>query len=101
VPPDTSLVVALFNAAATPEPASHGAFVAALTSRGCDVVALVDESTLRARWPGDEARLEQRRTAWRDVLAPRSVGVAFVQLAAPDLSAAEADLQQAAQRAVV
>jgi hypothetical protein len=101
VPPETSLVVALFNAAATPEPASHGAFVAALTARGCDVVALVDESTLRARWPGDEARLEQRRIAWRDVLTSRNVGVAFVQLAAPDLAAAEADLQQAAQRTVV
>jgi hypothetical protein len=101
VPPDTSLVVALFNAAGTPEPASHGAFVAALTARGCDVVALVDESTLRARWPGDEARLEQRRIAWRDVLTPRNVGVAFVQITAPDLAAAETDLQQAAQRAVV
>ena len=101
VPPDTSLVVALFNAAATPEAASHGAFVSALAARGCDVVALVDESALRARWSDDDARIAQRRTAWRDVLTPRNVGVAFVQLAAPDLAAVESELQQAAERAVV
>lgn len=97
VPADTTLVIALFNAVATPESAAHGAFVTALRSKGGEVVALVDESALHAHWPGDAARLEQRRTAWRDVLDPCHAGVVFVALAAPDLAAAESDLQHAAE----
>jgi len=99
VPADTTLVIALFSAAATPEPAAHGAFVTTLRSGGSEVVALIDESALQTRWPADVVRFEQRRSAWRDVLDPCHVGVVFVALAAPDLVAAEADLQRAAERA--
>jgi hypothetical protein len=95
VPDGTNLAVALFNAVATPEPASHGAFVAALAAPGRDVVAVVDESALRARWPGDDARLADRRKTWREVLSARGAKAVFVTLAQPDLAAAEAALHAA------
>ncbi|HEY1326189.1 MAG TPA: DUF2868 domain-containing protein, partial [Casimicrobiaceae bacterium] len=98
VPPETSLVIALFNAAATPETEAHGAFARALTAEGRDVLALVDESALRARWPDDAARLERRRAAWREVLDGARVACAFVDLASPDLPAAEIDITRAAAR---
>jgi hypothetical protein len=95
LPPDTSLAIALFNAASTPEAEAHGAFARALVAQGHDVLALVDESVLRTRWPHDPARLEQRRAAWREVLGAAGAGCAFVDLASPDLAAAEIELQRA------
>ena len=95
VPAGTGLAAALFNAAATPEPASQGAFVAALAAPGRDVVALVDESALRSRWIDADARIAERRRAWREVLAARGVSAVFVTLTHPDLAAAEAALHAA------
>jgi hypothetical protein len=93
---DASLAIALFNAASTPEASTHAAFAAALAAdqaRPCIVV--VDESTLRARWGGDEARLEERRAAWREALHGHDLPLVFVDLGASDLASAEAALQQA------
>lgn len=75
LPADAGVLVPLFNATATPEDAVHGAFVAALRERAharADVLAVVDESAWRARWPDDPARLAARRRAWTDVLAPHA-----------------------------
>jgi len=95
---DAGLVVALFNATATPEAESHAAFVNALQLRaGADreCIAIVDETAFSERWPEDEARLEQRRVAWRDVLGPTHAPVVFIHLARPDLRAAEQALERA------
>ena len=91
-------VIALFNATATPEREAHGAFVAALAA-GAEaarpVVAIVDESAFRARWPGQDRRLTERRAAWKDLFAESRVQPMFIDLAAPDLAAAEAALDAA------
>ena len=81
-------VIALFNLTATPEPAAHGAFVEAArrANPGQPLLALVDESAFRTRWPGDERRLAQRRGLWSELLAARRVVPIFVHLAAPDLA---------------
>jgi len=89
---DEATLLPLFNLAATPEPDAHGRFAAALAPRGhagAATLALVDESAWRERWGGADARLEDRRAAWRAVLAPCGVAPLFVDLAAPDLAAIE------------
>jgi hypothetical protein len=95
---DPGNVLVLFNATATPERDVHGAFASALASGAQTVpplVALVDESTLRARWPNDEARVAERRALWRETLSVPGVAPVFADLAAPDLAAAEAALDDA------
>ncbi len=95
VPPDSAIVVALFNSTATPESESHGAFAARLAAaagQARECVAIVDETAFRERWPEDDARLAVRRSAWRDVLAARRLPVVFIHLAQPDLAQAEAAL---------
>jgi hypothetical protein len=56
----------------------------------CPVLAFVDESAFRARWPGDDRRLAQRRGIWSDLLTEQRVAPIFLDLAAPDLAFAEA-----------
>ena len=70
------------------ESAAHGAFVEAArgANRGQPLLALVDESAFRTRWPGDEPRLAQRRGLWSELLTARRVAPVFVNLAAPDLA---------------
>ncbi|GAB4464712.1 MAG: hypothetical protein OHK0044_02520 [Burkholderiaceae bacterium] len=92
---DATLVVALFAATATPEVEHHGVFVDRLAAAGdVQVIALVDESEFRHRF-GAGDRLEERRAAWRTALADRRVPALFVDLAQPDLPAAEAALRAA------
>jgi len=98
VPAAPGPVVALFNLAATPEREAHGAFVAAIAARAGGahpLLAVVDETALRARWGDDERRLDDRRAIWRDVLAGPRIAPVFVDLARPDLPAAEAGLDAA------
>jgi hypothetical protein len=98
VPADASLLVALFNATATPEPESHGAFVDSLQLRAGaerECIAMVDESAFRERWPEDESRLADRQRAWREVLAATRAPAVFIHLARPDLTAAEAEIERA------
>ncbi len=92
--------VALFNLAATPEAEAHGAFLTALATRGGGgaPVAVVDESAWRARWPGDMARLAERREVWRALCAAHDVATVFVDLAAPDIRAAETAFDAAFER---
>jgi hypothetical protein len=85
-------VVALFNATATPERETHGQFLAALAAAatpGRPVLVIVDEAAFNARWRDDQARREARRRLWRDFCAEARLAPVFVDLAEPDLNAAE------------
>lgn len=91
---DATLVAPLFAATATPEPENHGAFVDRLAAASdAQIVALVDESDFRRRF-GTGARLDERRTLWRNALAERRVPALFVDLEQPDLAAAHAALRE-------
>lgn len=92
-------VLALFSLAATPEPEAHGAFLRALRQglgAGHPLIAVIDESGFRARWPDDADRLAERRTAWHDLVAGHHATPVFVDLTAADLAAAESALVAAA-----
>lgn len=91
-------VIALFNATATPERATHGAFLDAIAvhlGTGSTLVALVDESAFRVRLGSEPARLEDRRRAWRELCTDRHVPWAFADLEASDLAEAQAELERA------
>ncbi len=98
VPPEPLALVAIVYAlAATPEPENHGAFVAAVAAqvkRGTPLAVILDESGFRKRFAQQPVRLEERRTAWRDLLAARRLEPVFVDLEAPDLAAAEAAIER-------
>jgi hypothetical protein len=86
-----ALAAALFNMTATPEAENHGVFVAALTKElpsGTALVALIDESGFRQRFTGQADRVEERRAAWRQMLAAQGVAPVFVDLGAADAVAA-------------
>jgi len=93
----TGPVIALFNLIVTPEQAAHGAFVRAAAGAGSarPLLAVVDESAFRARWPGDERRLAQRRGIWSELLTEQRVVPIFLDLAAPDLAFAETAIDAA------
>ncbi|HEX5865044.1 MAG TPA: hypothetical protein VF014_12450, partial [Casimicrobiaceae bacterium] len=93
---DTDPVVALFNMTATPEAEAHGAFLASIarSAPALHLLVIVDESAFRAR-VDDPARLDERRRLWRDFCAGQRLTPVFVNLAAPDLIAAEAALDAA------
>ncbi len=86
---DTPLI-ALFNATATPETEVHGRFLAGLRGHGRPLVAVIDESTLNARWRGDAARRDARRELWRELCADCGLVPVFVDLVRPEAEAAEA-----------
>lgn len=90
-------VIALFNLNATPEQAAHGAFVGAVArvAQAQPLLMLIDESAFRARWPGDERRLAQRRGIWSELLTAQRVVPIFVNLEAPDLAFAESAIDAA------
>ena len=62
---------------------------------GQPLLAFVDESAFRAHWPGDEARLAQRRGIWSELLTTNRVAPVFVTLEAPDLASAETAIDAA------
>jgi hypothetical protein len=98
-----ALAVALFNFAATPEPENHGTFLAALTvalGGGAPLVAVLDESGFRARFPHESVRLAKRREGWREAAEAQGVTPVFVDLENPDLAAVERDLNAAIDRAL-
>lgn len=71
----STLAVALFSLSATPEAENHATFLARLASLlppGTPLVALVDESSFRARFGHDTSRLDSRRSTWRRILATHS-----------------------------
>jgi hypothetical protein len=98
-----ALAVALFNFAATPEPENHGTFLEALVvalGGAAPLVAMLDESGFRARFPHESERLAKRREAWRATAEAQSVAPVFVDLENPDLPAVESDLNGALDRAL-
>ncbi len=87
-----ALSVLLFNMAATPEPETHGAFLASMAVRATvdePLLVIIDEAGLRARLREDTARLEARRGLWRRLCDDQHCAALFVDLAAPDFAAAE------------
>ena len=94
----STLVVALFDLAATPEAENQGRFVQQLAARalaGADAVLMVDETAFRQRFGADSTRLAQRREAWRAFAETLGTLPVFADLAAPDLVAAPQSLQRA------
>ena len=89
------------SATATPEPETHGTFVdsmAAARPAGVPLVALVDESAFVARFGDDPTasrRREERRAAWRRMLAAQGHAAAFVDLERAEPAAAERELGEA------
>ena len=93
-----STLIAVFSATATPEREVHGAFLEDLVRRtvGAEALfALIDESAWVARQGDEPARLEGRRTAWRQVCDGARVPAVFVDLAIPDLASVDAALDAA------
>ena len=93
---DTSLAVALFELAATPEAENHGAFLRGLAQRapaGGTMLALIDEASFSARFKGDEARLEPRREAWRALLGSLHCALVFADLSSTETRPALRDLR--------
>ncbi len=86
-------LVVLFNLATTPEEENHQFLLRGLQRLIADgrvareLLALVDESSYRARLASDSPRIEERRKAWRDLLAPYRH--AFVNFDESDHSALE------------
>jgi hypothetical protein len=101
--PDTAgTVIALFNATATPERETHGAFVGTLAAQAGPagtLVALIDEGPFRAHWQNEPERLEARRASWRALCSDRRVPCAFADLLAPDVADAAAALERALEEA--
>lgn len=95
-------VIALFSATATPERATHGAFLAAIGARlgpAGTLIGLVEESSLRNRWGSEPARLAERRRLWRELCADQHVPCAFADLAVPEIVQAEGALELALEEA--
>ena len=91
-------LAALFNATATPERETHGAFLATLAARRGELetlFALIDESTWRERFGVDAERSTGRRAAWQRLCDDAHVPAVFVDLASPDLVATDAALDAA------
>jgi hypothetical protein len=91
-------LIVLFNAAATPEDETHGAFLTALVAgaaAGVPPVAVIDDTALTERLAAEPARADARRALWRALCASRQVRCTFAALASPDLETAQADLERA------
>jgi hypothetical protein len=98
----SDVVIALFNLAATPERENQAAFASALSRRvpaGGALVALVDEGPFRRRFAQQPERIAERQGAWHTALEPLRVEPVFIDLAAPDLRAAEDALVAVLDRA--
>jgi hypothetical protein len=63
-----------------------------VTDGGAPLVALVDESGFRARFPAESVRLAKRREGWRAAADAAGVVAVFADLERPDLPALEAEL---------
>ncbi|MDO4683337.1 MAG: DUF2868 domain-containing protein [Lautropia sp.] len=94
----STLAVALFSLSATPEAENHATFLARLASLlppGTPLVALVDESSFRARFGHDTSRLDSRRSTWRRILATHSdLPPVFVDLGTSADATAQAEALQ-------
>jgi hypothetical protein len=90
---DVPLMLAVFNAAATPENENHGRFIDTLRA-ACDapLAAIVDTGPYARRLgtaAGSDARLDERLRTWSAFAAARGVPLGAIDLGAPDLPAVE------------
>jgi hypothetical protein len=96
---DVPLTLAVFNAAATPENENHGLFLDTLRAALDTTLAVaIDVGPYRARLgtqAGAAERIEQRLHAWQSFAAQRGLAAVCLDLAEPDLAAAESSLAPA------
>ena len=98
LPDGTTLALALFDLAATPEAENQGRFVRLLAARapvGAATILLIDETGFVRRFGSDTTRLAQRREAWRRFAETLGSVPVFAALDAPDLGATRRALQSA------
>ena len=106
-PPGTTLAIALFDLTATPENENQGRLLELLAGVNARtpaaggastpaLVMLVDEAAFAQRFGARSERLAQRRQAWQQLADRVHCPAVFVNLAAPDVAAAEHALQAAA-----
>ena len=86
-PAGTTLAVALFDLAATPESENQGRFARALAARAPTILA-IDEAAFAQRFRADPARLAERRDAWRVLAVALGTTPVFINGDAPDESSA-------------
>lgn len=105
--PDAAVVIALFSSSATPEAETHGVFITRLLParpHGSDFVALVDESAFATRFGGDDAtsnrRRDERRRAWKRLLAAYECRPVFVDLERDEAAEAGRRLHEALDRRI-
>ena len=94
-PAGTTLRLALFDAAATPEPEAQGRLLAALGATQPPVLLLVDLSDFERRFAAMPARVAERRAAWQQLAAAHGLAAAAVALQAPELDGAAQALEDA------
>jgi hypothetical protein len=96
---DVPLTLVVFNAAATPESENHGRLLDTLRAGIVTPLALVvDTAPYRARLgaqAGAGERIDERCRAWLAFAAARGLPVSCLELPAPALAQAEADLAAA------
>jgi hypothetical protein len=96
---DVPLTLAVFNAAATPEPENHGRFLDTLKAAiESPLAVVIDTAAYRQRLgaqAGAEARLGERCNAWRAFVESHGLPAACVDLATPVFATAERDLAPA------
>lgn len=105
--PLPDLLILLMPLAATPEAETHGIFIDALASRvpsSIPIVVLIDESAFRARFEGTgksgAVRIEERREAWRRMLAASDRIPVFTDLAGLERDEVRDPLTDALQHAL-
>ena len=76
-PPGSTLAIALFDLAATPEAENQGRFARRLAAHAPTLV-LIDEVAFAERFRADPDRLMQRREAWRALAAALGTTPVFV-----------------------
>jgi hypothetical protein len=86
-PAGTTLAVALFDLAATPEGENHGRFARALAVRAPTILA-IDEAAFMQRFKTDPARLAERRDAWRVLAVALGTTPVFINSDAAEESSA-------------
>ncbi|MBX3635516.1 MAG: DUF2868 domain-containing protein [Rubrivivax sp.] len=88
--PDTTLLVALVDLAATPEADTHGRFLRALRAAtpALPLLLLADEAAFARRFGQLPERLAQRREAWRQLAAAEGAAWLSADLERPDADAA-------------
>jgi hypothetical protein len=99
LPAGSTLAVALFDLSATPEAENHGRLAQHLAD-ALSTVVMIDETAFQLRFADAPQRLTQRRAAWLAWAKLLGTEPVFVNLAQPDLKAAERDVLASMARPV-